>query len=158
VYGIRTSVLRLTNTYGPRMRVRDSRQTFLGIWIRLLLEGRPFEVWEGSQLRDFTYIDDAVDALLLAAAANEANGQTFNLGGEVVISLRALAAMLVAVNGGGDFSVRAYPADRKRIDIGDYYADFSKIRTELGWIPKKPLRETIESTLTYYRESLSHYV
>ena len=139
------------------MRIKDARQTFLGIWIRLLLEGRPFEVWEGSQLRDFTYIDDAVDALLLAAAANEANGQTFNLGGEVVISLRALAAMLVAVNGGGDFSVRAYPADRKRIDIGDYYADFSRIRGALGWEPRVPLRTGLDRTLAYYREHLGRY-
>src|SRR5689334_5096250 len=68
VYGIRACALRLTNTYGPRMRVKDARQTFLGIWIRLILEGKPFEVWEGEQLRDFTYIEDAIDALLLTAS------------------------------------------------------------------------------------------
>jgi len=94
VYGLRASTLRLTNTYGPRMRVRDARQTFLGIWIRLLVEGRPFEVWDGQQLRDFTYVDDAVEALLLAAAAKEANGRAFNLGGDEVISLEALARLL----------------------------------------------------------------
>src|SRR5919201_5959639 len=56
VYDIRACALRLTNTIGPRMRVKDARQTFLGIWIRLLLEGKPFEVWEGRQMRDFTYV------------------------------------------------------------------------------------------------------
>jgi UDP-glucose 4-epimerase len=81
VYGIRASALRLTNTYGPRMRVKDARQTFLGIWIKQLVENKPFEVWGGAQLRDFTYIDDTVDALLAAAVCDKANGKAFNLGG-----------------------------------------------------------------------------
>jgi UDP-glucose 4-epimerase len=158
VYGLRASALRLTNTYGPRMRVKDARQTFLGIWIRLLVEGEPFEVWEGQQLRDFTYVDDAVAALLLAAAAEEANGRVFNLGGDEVISLEALARLLVDVNGGGEFTVRAFPADRKRIDIGDYYADDRLVRAELGWQPRVPLREGLARTLAFYREHLSRYL
>lgn len=157
VYGLRAAALRLTNTYGPRMRVKDARQTFLGIWIRLLVEGRPFEVWEGSQLRDFTYVDDAVDALLLAAADGRADGRVFNLGGLEVISLEALARLLVEVNGGGSFVVRSFPPDRKRIDIGDYYADDRLIRTTLGWQPTVPLREGLARTLAYYREHLARY-
>src|SRR6185369_12574271 len=74
VYGIRATALRLTNTYGPRMRIRDARQTFLGLWIRLLLEERQFEVWDGQQLRDFNFVDDAVDALVAAAVSDQANG------------------------------------------------------------------------------------
>ena len=158
VHGIRACALRLTNTIGPRMRVRDARQTFLGIWIRLLVEGKPFEVWDGDQLRDFTYVDDAVDALLLAAASEEANGQDLNLGGDRAISLRDLADLLVDVNGGGEYSVRTFPADRKRIDIGDYYADFGSIRATLGWAPKVPLRDGLARTLAFYREHLPHYV
>jgi UDP-glucose 4-epimerase len=158
VYGIRASSLRLTNTYGPRMRVKDARQTFLGVWIRQLVERKPFEVWEGRQLRDFTYVDDAAEAFLLAAASDAANGEIFNLGGERAISLTELAEMLVAVNGGGDFITREYPADRKRIDIGDFYADFSRIRATLGWAPKTPLVEGLKQTLEYYREHLSRYV
>jgi len=158
VFGITACALRLTNTYGPRMRVKDARQTFLGIWIRRLVEGRPFEIWEGDQLRDFTYVDDAVDALLLAAVDNGANGRTFNLGGDCVISLKALAGLLLGVNGGGEYSIRCYPPERKRIDIGDYYSDFSRIRTALGWEPRIPLREGLERTLAYYRENLDRYV
>jgi UDP-glucose 4-epimerase len=158
VFGITACALRLTNTYGPRMRVKDARQTFLGIWIRLLVEGRPFEVWEGQQLRDFTYIDDAVDALLVAAAHQQANGKTLNLGGDCVISLKDLADLLIEVNGGGDYTVRSYPEDRKRIDIGDYYSDFSRIRTALGWEPRIALREGIERTLAYYRQNLERYL
>ena len=158
VYGVRACALRLTNTYGPRMRVRDARQTFLGIWIRLLLEGKPFEVWDGGQRRDFTYVDDAVEALLMAAAGDAANGQVFNLGGECVISLQDLADLLVQTNGGGEYVVRSFPPDRKRIDVGDYYADYSRIRSVLGWEPRTPLRSGLARTLAFYEEHLEKYL
>ena len=157
VYGIRACALRLTNTIGPRMRVKDARQTFLGIWVRLLIEGKPFEVWGGEQLRDFTYVDDAVDAFLMAAASDESNGQIFNLGGDCVISLKDLADLLIQVNGGGEHINHSYPVERKRIDIGDYYSDFSRIRSALGWEPKVPLREGLARILTFYREHMKHY-
>ena len=158
VYGLRAVALRLTNTYGPRMRVKDARQTFLGIWIHLLVEGKSFEVWEGEQLRDFTYVDDAVEAFLLAAASEEANGMVFNLGGDCVISLKDLAELLVQVNGEGDYSVRSFPAERKRIDIGDYYSDDGLIRSVLGWKPKVSLQEGLAKTIAFYREHLAHYL
>lgn len=157
IYGIRSCALRLTNTYGPRMRVKDARQTFLGIWIKLLVGRKPFDVWGGEQLRDFTYVDDAVDALLLAATKEEANGQIYNLGGCEVITLRELADLLVKANGGGEFQVRAFPDDRKRIDIGDYYADDSRIHSELGWAPQVNLEEGLVRTLNYYRRYLDDY-
>ena len=158
VYGIRACALRLTNTIGPRMRVKDARQTFLGVWIRQLVEGKPFEVWGGEQLRDFTYIDDAIEAFLLAAASKKTDGQIFNLGGDKPITLLNLAEVLVKIFGSGKFTVREYPADRKSIDIGDYYADFSSIRTTLGWEPKTPLAEGLKRTLDFYQEHLAHYV
>ena len=158
VYGIRACALRLTNTIGPRMRIKDSRQTFVGTWIRLLVEGKPFEVWEGNQLRDFTYVEDAIDALLLAATSEKTNGQVLNLGGDCVISLKDLADLLVEVNGAGEYTIRPYPADRKRIDIGSYYADFRLIQSVLGWKPAVPLREGLARTLAFYRENLRHYL
>ncbi|MCX6925202.1 MAG: NAD-dependent epimerase/dehydratase family protein [Verrucomicrobia bacterium] len=132
VYGLKACVLCLTNTYGPCMRIRDARQTFLGIWIQLALQGRPFEVWGGEQLRDFTYVDDAVNAFLLAAATESANGRFYNLGGEPVVSLKTLAKMVVEANGNGEYIIRDFPAERRRIDIGDYYADYRLIQAELG--------------------------
>jgi UDP-glucose 4-epimerase len=158
VYGIRACALRLTNTIGPRMRVKDARQTFLGVWIRLLVEGKPFEVWDGDQLRDFTYVDDAVEAFLVAALSDSANGQIFNLGGEPAISLTGLADLLVEVNGAGSYVKRTFPPERKRIDIGDYYADFNRIRQCLGWTPTVSLREGLSRTLNFYREHLSSYL
>jgi len=157
VYGVRACALRLTNTIGPRMRVKDSRQTFLGVWIRLLLEGKPFEVWGGNQLRDFTYVDDAVEAFLLAAASEESNGRVFNLGSEP-IDLKGLAALLIEINGGGEYIPRSFPSDRKLIDIGDYFGDFTRIQSTLGWKPQVLLREGLANTLEFYRQHLNHYL
>jgi len=158
VYGISACSLRLTNTYGPRMRVKDARQTFVGTWIRLLVEGKPLEVWGGDQLRDFTYVDDAVDAFLLAATRPEAVGRVYNLGGLDVVTLRDLAKLLVEANGGGRVVVKPFPAERKRIDVGDYYADDRRIREELGWKPNVDLRTGLRRTLNYYREHIEHYL
>lgn len=158
VYGIKTAVLRLTNTYGPRMRIKDSRQTFVGIWIRYLLEGRAFEIWGGQQLRDFTYVDDVVEALLLTAMQDTANGRIFNLGGECIISLKDLAKLLSSINGGGEYKVLSFPSERKKIDIGDYYSDFKQIKTALGWEPKVSLREGLTYTISFYRKYLHNYL
>ena len=157
VYGLRSTVLRLTNTYGPRMRIKDARQTFVGIWVRLALEGRPFEVWGGEQLRDFTYVDDCVEALLLAAATDATDGRVYNLGGDKVVSLRQLADALVAANGGGEYVLKEFPEERKKIDIGDYYSQDARIREELGWRPSVPLEEGLHRTLAYFRPRLERY-
>lgn len=157
-YGIRSCALRLTNTIGPRMRIKDARQTFLGLWVRLILEGKPFEVWEGRQLRDLTYVDDAVEAFLLSAAGEDSYGQAFNIGGDGVFSLESLAALLVKVNGRGEYRIRPFPPERKRIDIGDYHADFSKIEGALGWRPKVTVADALDRTLRFYRENLDRYL
>ena len=158
IYGIRTTALRLTNTIGPGMRIKDARQTFVGLWVRHLIEHKSFDVWGGRQLRDFTDVEDAVDAFLLAALSPATVGQVYNLGGSETITLENLARLMVEVNGSGEYAVRDFPAERRAIDIGDYYADFSKITSALGWTPKRTLRETVESTLRYYRDNIASYV
>lgn len=158
VYGLHTVSLRMTNTYGPRMRVKDARQTFIGWWLRQIVEGQPLQIFgDGQQVRDFNYVDDVVDALLLAAAHPEAAGQIYNLGSDDPISLLDLARLLVNVNGGGAHHVVPFPADRQRIDIGDYQGDYTKIRAELGWQPQIPLREGLRRTLAFYHEHHAEY-
>jgi UDP-glucose 4-epimerase len=158
VYGIRACALRLTNTYGPRMRVKDARQTFLGIWIKRLIDEEPIQVFgDGSQIRDFNYVDDVVEALLLAGASPAADGSIFNLGSDETINLRDLAALLIDINGGGSFEIVPFPPDRKAIDIGDYYADYRLIQGRLGWRPKVPLREGLRRTLEFYRHEREYY-
>lgn len=158
VYGIPTCALRLTNTYGPGMRICDARQTFVGIWIRRLLEGKPFDVWGGEQLRDFNYVEDVVDAFISAAENPRAFGRVFNLGSDEVVSLSALASQLVAANGGGEFIKQEFPAERKKIDIGDYYSDFSLIKETLGWRPRVNLEEGLKRTLDYFRVHGGQYL
>ena len=159
VYGIRACALRLTNTYGPRMRIIDARQTFLGIWVQHAIAGRSFEVWGGDQLRDFTYVDDCVAALLLAAQSPAADGQIFNLGGQSPLTLRVMAELLIEENGGrGDFVVKEFPAERKKIDIGNYYCDWSLIKETLGWQPLVDEREGLRRTLEFYRAHKARYL
>lgn len=158
VYGIRASVLRLTNTYGPGMRVVDARQTFLGIWIRQLIEGSPIKVFgDGLQLRDFNYVDDCVDALLLAATNDAAIGQIYNLGSREVVNLKGLAELMIRIVPGGRFEIVPFPPDRKAIDIGDYYSDFSAIERDLGWAPRVDLKTGLARTITYYQQHHAHY-
>jgi UDP-glucose 4-epimerase len=157
-HGLHACALRLTNTYGPRMRIKDARQTFLGIWIRCLIEGTPFEVWEGTQRRDFNFVDDVVDALLGAVTSEAAMGRIFNLGSPEVVTLEQVAELLVALHGKGSFVHHSFPPSRKRIDIGDYYADCGLIQKTLGWSPKFSLREGLVRTLQYYQAHLAEYL
>jgi UDP-glucose 4-epimerase len=151
--------LRLTNCYGPRLRIRDARQTFLGIWIRCVLEGRPFEVWGGDQLRDMTYVDDVTEAFLLAASTPAAHGQVFNLGGSPPESLRAIADLTVKVAGdGASYTTREFPSDRMAIDIGSYHADDTAFRHATGWAPQVDLADGIARSLEWYRPRLAAYL
>src|SRR6202034_3075322 len=144
--------LRLTNCYGPRLRIRDARQTFLGIWIRCVLENRPFEVWGGEQLRDLTYVDDMTEAFLAAAEQSACYGRIFNIGGSPPASLQELADIVVRLSGGtGQYITREFPADRVRIDIGSYHADDRAFRHASGWRPETSLEEGIGRTLEWYR-------
>lgn len=159
VYGIRSCSLRLTNTYGPRMRIKDARQTFLGIWYKNLIENKTLSVFgDGNQLRDFNYIDDVMNAILLAAESNLADGKIFNLGSSEVVSLKNLAAMMTNLVSKAKYELVSFPEDRKKIDIGDYYSDFAKIQTELGWAPKVELFEGLSKTYEYYSTNHRHYL
>ncbi|MBN2126722.1 MAG: NAD-dependent epimerase/dehydratase family protein [Deltaproteobacteria bacterium] len=159
VYGLRACVLRLTNTYGPGMRVKDARQTFLGVWIRSLIEGRPIEIWgDGTQIRDFNYVEDVVRAMLMSALSNGINGRVLNLGSPEHINLRDLGRLMIRLYGKGDLKVVPFPKDRKAIDIGDYYADFGRIRDALRWEPETALEDGLSRTLRYYQQHIRHYL
>jgi UDP-glucose 4-epimerase len=151
-HGLRTSVLRLTNTYGPGMRVKDARQTFLGIWIKNVLTGVPIKVYgDGAQIRDLSYVDDVVDAFLASAHLDQAIGTTLNIGGSERISLGDLAELLIRSNGAGSIDKVPFPEGLKEIDIGDYYSDDSAARSLLDWAPKVGVEEGLQRTLEYYR-------
>lgn len=158
IYGIRACALRLTNTYGPGMRVKDARQTFLGIWLRLLIEGKPIQIFgDGLQLRDFNYVDDCVNALLISGASDKSNGKVYNLGSSEVVGLKDLAELMVHIESSSSYELVPFPPERKVIDIGDYYSDFNLIKSELGWEPKINLKEGLRRTLAFYKTNRQHY-
>jgi len=159
VYGIRSCSLRLTNTYGPRQLIRHNRQGFIGWFVRQVVLGEEIEVFgDGRQRRDFDYVEDVVDALLRAGAMEAADGEVFNLGGDAPVSLLDLVKLMIEVAGKGSYTITPFPEERKRIDIGDFYADTRKIRERLGWQPRVPLRQGIEQTLAYYERFKDHYL
>ncbi len=158
VYGIRTSVLRLTNTYGPRMLVKNNRQTAIGWLIRQAMDGETITIFgDGLQLRDFTYVDDAVEAFLMAGANDTANGQVFNVGAIEPISLRELAALLIEVAGSGAYELVPFPPERKAIDIGSIYVDDRKIRRVLKWRPQVDMPDGLSRAIEFYRAHRSQY-
>ena len=162
VHGRPVTALRLTNCYGPRMRVMDARQTFLGIWVRRVLEGDPFEVWGGAQLRDFAYVDDVTAAFLSAGASllagTAAAGRPFNLGGDAPVSLKDLADLMVTANGAGHYESREFPAAAAAIDIGSYHADDRAFRAVTGWQPRVGLADGLRRTLDWFRPTLNAYL
>ena len=159
VYGIASSVLRLTNTYGPRMRIKDARQTFLGVWIRNLLEGKPVQVFgDGKQRRDYNYVEDVLDALIIAATEKNAVGKVYNLGAPAPLSLEDTAKIMCQAIEGSDYQMIPFPEDRKAIDVGDFICDYSAFRGQFGWEPKVKFEEGIKKSLEYFQTELEHYI
>jgi UDP-glucose 4-epimerase len=159
VFGVRACGLRLTNVYGPRQLLRHNRQGFIAWFIRLALEDKEIQVFgDGSQVRDFVYVDDAVEAFLLAAMCDGCNGEAFNVGGSEPIAHRDLVKLLIDAAGTGRYRFVEWPADKKAIDIGSFYADSSRFRAACGWTPTVSLRDGLARTLAYYREHLAHYI
>ncbi len=158
VHGMTTCVLRMTNVYGPRMRIKDDLLTFIGWWFHQLLEGKDIQIFgDGRQIRDINYVDDVIHAMLLCAAHPSANGKIYNLGG-APISLLDLARLMIQVNGSGRYSLVPFPENRKRIDIGDYYGDYSRIQKDAGWQPQVELETGISNLLAFYRMYKEHYL
>jgi len=158
VYGIDTRSLRLTNVYGPGMRIKDARQNFLGIWLRLALEGKAFEVWGGEQRRDMVFVEDAAEAFLAAAVTPQTAGTALNVGGDAAYSLAEIAAALIAANGGGRYEIKEFPPERKKIDIGDFVTDDRQFRALADWAPRTVLADGLKRSLDYYRRHLAAYL
>jgi len=158
VYGMKAVALRLTNTYGPRQKISNVKHGFVGTFIKKALQGETIQLFgDGSQKRDFNYVDDVVEALLLAGEHPELSGEFFNLGDSEHYSLKTFAEMLQK-HASFKVEVVPFPADRKRIDIGDYYATSEKFKKATGWTPKVDLQTGLKTTVEYFRANLPHYL
>jgi UDP-glucose 4-epimerase len=157
-YGTRCVCLRLTNTYGPRQLLSHDRQGFIGWFIRKAIDGEAIELFgDGRQKRDMNYVDDVVEALLLAGASEVGEGEIFNLGGDVPITLNDFAEELISIAGGGGVCSLPFPPERQLIDIGNSFSSYRKIESVLGWRPRTPLREGLARTVEYYRKHRDQY-
>ena len=159
VFGVRACSLRLTNVYGPRQLIKHNRQGFIAWFIRLAIEDQTIPIYgDGSQLRDFVYVDDAADAFLRAGAMDACNGDVFNVGGDEPLSHRALTTMLVEVAGSGRIKYVDWPPEKKAIDIGSFYADSTKFKRVTGWSPAVTVRDGLGRAVAFYREHLDRYI
>jgi nucleoside-diphosphate-sugar epimerase len=169
-FGFNATSLRLTNTYGPRQQVKDAEHGFLNWFIRQALENQELKLWGGGvALRDFNYIDDVVEALVMAMASEKTNADVFNLGcfikrdgryGDVtksIASVGEVAKKVVNIAGAGSCREIPYPEDKKGIEPGHVYMDATKIHQTLGWQPRVELEEGISRTIKFYRENRGHY-
>ena len=159
VYGIRTVALRMTNTYGPRQLIKHNRQGFIGWFVRQIVNNEKIKIFgDGKQIRDFNYVSDVVNALLLAGAREEANGKAFNLGGKEPISLIELVKLMISLYGSGEYEIVPFPPEKKKIDIGDFYGNFEEIKRTIGWEPAITLKEGLSKTFEYYKKYKEHYL
>jgi UDP-glucose 4-epimerase len=159
VFGVRACSLRLTNVYGPRQLIRHNRQGFIGWFIRLVIEDATIQIYgDGSQRRDFVHVDDAADAFLRVGADDACNGEVFNVGGDVPVRHADLAALLIRLAGSGRIEYVDWPSEKKAIDIGDFYANSSKLRQSTGWQARVGLADGLRETIAFFRQHLDRYV
>lgn len=158
VYGIRATSLRLTNTFGPRHQMKHAKQGFLNWFVRMCMEAGEIPIYgDGAQKRDFNYVDDVVEALLLAAADDRTNGEVYNIGSGEPVSVLDTLKSIIKITGKGSFKLIPFPEDKKKIEIGDYYADHSKFTEVTGWVPKINFESGLEKTVRYYEKFRQHY-
>jgi UDP-glucose 4-epimerase len=159
VYGTRSVCLRLTNTYGPRQLLCHNRQGVVPWFIATALAGGTIELFgEGRQKRDMNYVDDVVEALLLAGANERCEGEIFNLGGDEPVMLSELAGELISLTGRGAVRSTPFPPERQLIDVGNCYSSYKKINSVLGWRPSTPLSEGLRRTVEFYSRHGRHYL
>lgn len=157
IYKIKSCSLRMTNTFGPRHQMKHSRQGVLNWFIRKIIDGETVKIYgDGSQIRDTNYVDDVVNAFLLAGSSRKSWGHIFNLGG-TPISLKNFVKKVIKINKKGKYQFVPFPPGRRKIEIGNYSADYSKIKKILGWKPKTSIERGIKKTLNFYKKYKKHY-
>jgi UDP-glucose 4-epimerase len=158
VHGLASVCLRITNTYGPRHQMKHNRYGVLNWFVRLALDDQCIPLMgDGRILRDFLYVDDLVDALILAASTEEAYGQVLNVGTGIPIDFLTLAETIVHLAGSGRYGFVPFSDERLQLEPGDYYTDITKIRNLLGWESQTSLTEGLRSTIAYYRQHREIY-
>ena len=157
-HGIESVLLRLTNIYGPRAQMKHHRYGVVNWFARLAIDDETIQVFgDGKILRDFLYIDDAVEAIMMSALAPQAVGEVLNVGIDQPTDFVELAETIIEAAGAGSWQFTPFSAEREAQEPGDFYSDISKIRRLVGWQPRTSLREGLRKTIDYYRAHKAHY-
>jgi nucleoside-diphosphate-sugar epimerase len=157
-YNLKSTVLRLTNTYGPRLQIQNDRQGFIGVFLKQCLSGREIDIFgDGMQVRDFNYVDDVVQALVLSLLHDQCFGHIFNLGSRDRYTLLHFAQTLATLKD-VTYKLIPFPVDKKLIDIGNYYGDYSAFSDITGWQPQMDFHEGLAKTLAYFQAHRINYL
>jgi len=159
VYDSQTTVLRLSNVYGPRAQLRHPHYGVLNLFIGYALTSRTIPIYgDGSQSRDYVFVEDVVEALILAAENERSVGEVFLVGSGKEIKLIDIAKMVIEIVGKGDYEFVPYPPTLDKTDVRRFVVDYSKIRKFLGWAPNTTLYNGISKTVEFYRKNLRDYL
>lgn len=159
LHGIHTTLLRLTNVYGPRSQIKNNYYSILNWFIGLALMNKPIPVFgNGNQTRDYVFVDDVVEAFILAASHEKANGEIFFVGSGVETRFVDMVKMIISLVGKGSYEHTSFPLDLQKIDIKRFVVNYKKINDFLGWAPRTNLTDGIKKTVKYYHENLKYYV
>jgi len=157
-HGIRSVALRLTNIYGERAQMKHDRFGVINWFIRQAINNDTISVFgDGSIMRDFLYVDDAVDAILMCAQENSAYGELFNVGHDKPYSFLEAAKTIVRIAGSGEWALAPFSPERLAQEPGDYYSDIKKIKNTVGWEPRTDLEKGLEKTIIFYQKYQRHY-
>ncbi len=157
-FGIRSTILRITNPYGPRQQMKHHKYSILGWFIRQAMEGKTIKVFgDGNQIRDYIYIDDMVEPMCVVAATKDSDGQIINLGSGTGTMFKDMVQTVVDIVGSGNIEFVPWPQNYERVETGNSIADISKLKRLSGYAPVFDLNSGIERTYTYYKKHLKHY-
>jgi UDP-glucose 4-epimerase len=159
VYDLKTSVLRLSNVYGPKAQLRYPNYGVLNLFVGYALSNRTIPIYgDGTQTRDFVFVEDVVNALILAAESDRSVGEIFFVGSGIETTLLNIAKKIIVIVGKGDYKFVPYSSTLKKTDIMRFATNYNKINKFLGWSPKFSLSQGLSETVKFYKEYLQYYL
>ena len=152
LYGLKATILRISNPFGPFQPGEGRAYGIANSFIQAAVLGKPITLFgDGSQRRDYLFIDDLVACLLCAAQVPGSCGRTYNIGDGRGTSLLELAKMAVQAVGQGNIVHVPWPDEYRAIETGDYLSDITAARNELGWSPSTNISEGVARTVVSYQ-------
>jgi len=158
-HGLRTTVVRLANVYGPRAAIKSRDAGVLNYFIGLALQGKSLTLYgEGLQKRNVLYVDDCIDALLAIAQDESSCGEVYFASGDDEYAIAEFAQAVVAAVGKGDVRHVPWPDDWAAMDVGDVAFSNAKIKAQLGWAPEVSLDAGLEGTKAFFKTRMDVYL